>query len=275
MYDEIILIGPLYIEFLKNDYDWISCIGGDIGNISILLFNINFKRFVCISKIGNDYFGENIINIFKDYKINYNYIQKDTTLNTYVNFINQNLEDIFNYKMAYPYDTLCISNTINKKIIYVSIESLYSIENINKIIYLSKNNLIIFDIYKINNIYIYLINYIINNLLPIINILIGLNINYNKISNNISFLKKKIKNLYFLIFIFENKYYFITNEFNFSFDKQNHIYNKWTNNILISCCLAYLINNNLLINKQYINIIHISKLFEYINSNLKVQMKLN
>ena len=59
MYRNIYFIGPIYTEFIQNELhssNWMSCIGGNIGNVAIMLGNERIIKVHCISRISNDTF---------------------------------------------------------------------------------------------------------------------------------------------------------------------------------------------------------------------------
>jgi sugar/nucleoside kinase (ribokinase family) len=281
----VYLIGPIYnhlIESIENIYE--SYIGGNIGNISIILSNYNnknIKNIYCISKLSNDNEGNILKNMLKEHNINTNYIQEETTNSLFTSLIHSNIDiknnnDTLNNDKVYNSISI-ITNLSNNNdisnILYISFETFNNNINIvNSIIKLINNNniTVIFDITNISKYLIHNIKQdIIDNILIYINIFIGniedFNILFNnKINNIIDVIEFIYPKLLFMIIKDANNYQFISKK---KIYKINHtidyIKNKWNNNIFISSIIIYYIQYLFNINNYDINIIN--NLFNFCN----------
>ncbi len=276
MYRNIYFIGPIYTEFIQNELhssNWMSCIGGNIGNVAIMLGNERIIKVHCISRISNDTFGKNIREILKSNRINTKCIQEDQQYKSDIIFV-----DIFK-KTVYEIEHKCYEKCVipnfldNNKpvIIYFNNSSLkneYLCRNIANLC-LTYNNLSIFDLsgtYQRNN-----KNLIDNFIKPNINIYIGKRDQLEQLVNlQLPDIIKNKNNIFrflnfFIVKDYEGyKYSSKTLDILIPIDINDYT-SYWDTSVFIAAILNYIIQKKTEINFE--NKEYIYEMFNYANIN--------
>ena len=274
MYRNIYFIGPIYTEFIQNELDasnYMSCIGGNIGNVSIMIANEKIIKVYCISRISNDSFGANIRSILKEHDVHTKYIQEDQTHISSIIFIDLYKNKLFQTE-NFCYENCIIPNFIenNKTVLlYFTIDTLINKTIIDGIIdaCIADNIISIFNLngeYKEE--YQFLIkSFLIHN----INICIGTRKEIEQLFKNSleNIIKKKntlFKKLFFIIIKDYNGYKYTSSELDILIPVHYEGTN-WENSVFTAAMLNFFIKNNT--TKEFNNPNYVYQMFDYCNIN--------